>query len=89
MARRIKRFFVFMFFSLFFTMSSKKIQTTNTSPQGVNSKISRINLPLSIGDNSAEAAGCRAECKIKRKCDDNGNCVYVGDGYELTCWGGC
>ena len=67
MARKIKRFFVFMFFSLFFTVSSKKIQSTETaseastctSAKGVKSPnpVSRA-LSSVVGVKSAEAAGC-------------------------------
>ena len=63
MARKIKRFLVFMFFSLFFAMFSKKIQTPNSSVNGnmVASAKGKSSLlqPLSpIGVNSAEALSC-------------------------------
>ena len=55
MARKIKRFFVFMFFSLFFSMLGGKrevpTETKNTSTVSTEKNI----LPFQIGGNSAEA----------------------------------
>ena len=66
MARKIKRFLVFMFFSLFFTMFSKKIQTPNSSTNGsmvssVKDKSSLLQRLSPIGVNSAEAVGCSCQ----------------------------
>ena len=58
MARKIKRFLVFMFFSLFFAMFSKKIQTQDSSPKAKQSVAQRLN---PIGVNSAVAASCSCE----------------------------
>ena len=63
MARKIKRFLVFMFFSFFFAMFSKKIQTPNSSTNGnmvasAKGKSSLLQRLSPIGVNSAEALSC-------------------------------
>ena len=64
MARKIKRFLVFVFFSFFFTMFSKKFQSTDTSAR-TNTLASAKNdssvlkkLSSVIGVNEAEAVLC-------------------------------
>ncbi|MBR6411579.1 MAG: hypothetical protein IKS41_00245 [Alphaproteobacteria bacterium] len=84
MARRIKRFLVFMFFSLFFTTSSKKVQTTdgsvaaNNSVHGIAGKLGGF---LPKGINSARAD---MECSISCGAG-NGNLMEV----SIYCSGTC
>ena len=59
MARKIKRFLVFMFFSLFFSMFSKKIQTTNSSSDAGVSAAGGQSAHSFIGVNSAMAQSCQ------------------------------
>jgi len=55
MAKKIKRFFVFMFFSLFFSMMGGKKEVPATSKDGSSVSAAKSVLPLSIGGNTAEA----------------------------------
>ncbi|MBR6412776.1 MAG: hypothetical protein IKS41_06440 [Alphaproteobacteria bacterium] len=79
MARKIKRFLVFMFFSLFFTVPSKKIQSTDSSKANVSATLKDSKSSTSIGQvlssvigvKSADAAGCYTP---------DGGCTWVCDG---------
>ena len=69
MARKIKRFLVFMFFSLFFTVPSKKIQSTDASKANVSATLKDAKSSTSVaqalssvfGVKSAKAWGCSSD----------------------------
>ena len=67
MAKRIKRFFVFLFFSMFFSMLSGRINTQ------VSQKGKTQNLTNSFGN--AWAAGACCKDKICDKVDENKNVI--------------
>ena len=54
MARRIKRFFVFLFFSLFFSMTSGKV----SQPSQGEKKDRKVSTQNSFSINSAQAGWC-------------------------------
>ena len=79
MARKIKRFLVFILFSFLFTMFSKKFQSTEASldgstlasAKGTKKSLGQI-LSSVIGVNSAQAAGRGGGC----------GCVCTPDGWD-------
>ena len=67
MAKRIKRFFVFLFFSLFFSLLSGKVNAPSDKKTGIKSS-------NSLSWNSAEAA---KQCSPKTKsCQDESGNMY-------------
>jgi len=65
MAKRIKRFFVFLFFSIFFSLLSGRIDS------GISQKGKQPKIGNGLGD--AWAAGTCCQNNICNKVDENGN----------------
>ena len=55
MARKIKRFFVFMFFSLFFSMLGGKKDVPSNTQETAGVTVKKSVLPVQIGGSTAEA----------------------------------
>ena len=57
MTKKIKRFFVFVLFSLFFTMIGSKKEVASESKSGTAVSAQKSSLPLTLGGSTAEARG--------------------------------
>ena len=55
MARKIKRFFIFMFFSLFFSMLGGKKDVPSNTQEATGASVKKSVLPVQIGGSTAQA----------------------------------